>query len=169
MRILCIDPSGNHGAKEGFGTTGFALFNDGELFDFGSHPSRLYNSDVDYWAGILAQIKSYGPVDAIVCESYKLMGHKAMQQSGSSLDTPQLIGVIRMYCYNCNTKFIFQDPKDKVRVADPILVNMGILEERNGRYYALGRQSVIHERDAIRHGVFFNRYSKHAHNDSNVN
>ena len=158
MRVLALDPSGNHGEKEGNGTTGWSLFENGIIHNFGHVEAKIHVSAEGYWTSVLELLDEHTP-NLIVCESYKLFGHKAKQQSGSTLDTPQLIGALRVRCYNDNLPIVFQDPKDKTRVADPILVHMGILEERNGRYYALGRQTVIHSRDAIRHGVFYHRYT----------
>ena len=161
MRIIVLDPSGNWGDKEGMGTTGYAIFDNGELKDFGHIAAENYPSAEDYWDKIISLLILRDNFDAVVCESYKLFGHKAKQQSGSSLDTPQLIGCIRLMMHRGRIPLFFQDPKDKVRVTDPILVHMGILEQSpGGRYKALGRQTVIHERDAIRHGVYFNRYNK---------
>lgn len=162
MKILALDPSGNFGEKEGNGTTGWAVFENGELTNFGSIKAEDFHCQEAYWIKIKDLIKVIWHVDVLVCESYKLFGHKAKQQSGSSLDTPQLIGYLRTWIYENMDwiKWVFQDPKDKVRVADEILVHMGILEQSaGGRYKALGRQTVIHERDAIRHGVFYHRYT----------
>lgn len=157
---LALDPAGNHSEKEGNGTTGYAIFENGNLKDFGHVAAEKYDSQERYFAEV-ASLLDYTRLHRIICESYKLFGHKAKQQSGSSLDTPQLIGYLRMCAWHLEISFIFQDPKDKVRVTDPILVHMGILEQSaGGRYKALGRQTIIHERDAIRHGVFYHRYKK---------
>jgi hypothetical protein len=165
MRVLVFDPAGNHGTKEGFGTTGWATFNEGNLTGFGHISSENYDLDLEYWDAVTRLIESiHGHIelDYMVCESYNLLGSKALVQSGSSMPTSQLIGIIRMYCHHNNINFVFQSPKDKVRVADPILVHMGILTQtEGGRYHAMGRQTVEHERDAIRHGVFFHRYNNH--------
>lgn len=160
MITLALDPSGNFGKKEGDGTTGWAVFENGNLKDFGHVKAEDFKSQEAYWNEV-ANVLNTCIVHEIVCESYKLFGHKAKQQSGSSLDTPQLIGYLRMVAWDDHVPFIFQDPKDKVRVTDEILVHMGVLEQTaGGRYKALGRQTIIHERDAIRHGVFYHRYKK---------
>jgi hypothetical protein len=157
MRVLCLDPSGNF--KEGDGTTGWALFEDGQLKDFGRVVSSKYSHAELYWLNVCELIPDIG-VNKVVCESYKLFNHKAKQQAWSEMETPQLIGCIRLWCMQEQVDIIFQDPAQKVRVTDPILVHMGILEQKGNRYYALGRSTVIHERDSIRHGVFFHRYNK---------
>lgn len=160
MRILAIDPAGNYGKKEGDGTTGWAVFENGELKDFGHIEAAGSDCAEAYWANVIYLATQKVCPKLIVCESYKLFGHKAKQQSGSTLDTPQLIGALRMECWRFGIPIVFQDPKDKVRVADEILVHMGVLEQTaGGRYHALGRQTITHERDAIRHGVFYERYT----------
>lgn len=157
MRVLCLDPSGNY--KEGEGTTGWALFMNGELQFFGKVEAKNFPSQEAYWAAVSEAISKIFP-DVVVCESYRLFEHKAKQQSWSELETPQLIGHLRMVCWYRNIKFIFQDPNDKIRVADEQLVKMGVLEKKGNKYYCLGRPTVIHERDAIRHGIFYHRYGK---------
>jgi RNase H-fold protein (predicted Holliday junction resolvase) len=94
----------------------------------------------------------------IIIESYKLFGHKAKQQSGSNLETPQLIGFIEMVAFRLNIKVVFQDPSQKVRVADDILTRMGVFEKKGNKYYCQGKQTNLHMRDAIRHGIFYIRY-----------
>lgn len=158
MSILSLDPSGNWSAKEGKGTTGYAYFtNEGELITFGTVSAIEYPSITSYWDAVVGLIGNMD-VHTIVCEDYKLQAGKAKQQIWSALETPQLLGCLKYIAFKDGVKFVEQSPRDKVRVADPILVHMGVLEERNGRYYCLGRPTVIHARDAIRHGVYFFRY-----------
>lgn len=157
MRVLVFDPAGNH--AEGNGTTGWALFEGKELKHFGRIEAKNYVNAEFYWFDVCELIPNMKP-NIVVCESYKLFGHKAKQQSWSEMETPQLIGCLRLQCWKSGTDLVFQDPSAKVRVTDPILVHMGILENRSNRHYALDRSTVIHERDAIRHGVFFSRYGK---------
>jgi hypothetical protein len=157
MRVLCLDPSGNF--KEGDGTTGWALFEDEKLTIFGNVKSSDYTCPEEYWQNVWRRT-AMDIADKVVCESFKLFGHKAKQQAWSEMETPQLIGFLRGKCYEYNIPLVFQDPKDKVRVTDPILVHMGVLEQKGNRYYALGSPTLIHERDAIRHGVFWHRYGK---------
>jgi hypothetical protein len=99
----------------------------------------------------------------IVCESYKLQPGKAMAQSHSSLETSQLIGYIRMTAWGHDygeISFVLQDPACKTRVADPILERMGIIEKRGNRYYCQDKLTNDHQRDAIRHGVYWHKYGK---------
>ena len=161
MRVLVFDPSGNFGDKEGQGTTGWSVWNDGELTDFGRIDSKDFNSQESYWESHARLIhRIHDRAILVVMESYKLFAHKANAQSWSTMDTPQLIGYLRMYCWSYRIPVQFQDPSDKQRVTDPILVKMGIIEKRGQKHYCLNRSTVIHERDAIRHGVFFHKYGK---------
>lgn len=156
-KVLVLDPSGNF--NEGGGVTGWALFVNRKLDNFGRVEAEHYSSTERYWQAVGSLIDRYQP-DTVVCESYHLFGHKAMQQVGSAMETPQLIGYLRMICYNNMIDFVFQRPQDKIRVADDQLVKMGVLELKGNKHYCLGKPTVIHERDAIRHGIFYFRYGK---------
>lgn len=160
MRVLCFDPSGNF--EEGEGTTGWALYEDRKLVGFGEESSALYDSPEKYWAAVGAVVGVSRP-NVVVCESYRLQASKAMAQAGSNLETPQLIGYLRMLCYLRDITFIFQHPQDKVRVADDILVRLGVFEKKDRKHYCMGRPTNDHMRDAIRHGYFYHHYGKGKH------
>lgn len=165
--ILAFDPSGNHTAKEGKGTTGWATFKDGKLHTFGDIQAEGFASIEEYWYEINSLMQHYeniatygmGPGEfKVICESYRLQPGKAKQQSWSSLETPQLIGYLRMSAWNLEMPFILQDPAIKARFSDTVLVEMGIAEPKNGRLYIQGRPTNNHMRDAIRHGLYYLRY-----------
>jgi hypothetical protein len=157
-KVLCFDPSGNYGS-EGMGTTGWAIFELGQLVEFGEIRSTDYDNQESYWLAHLLLIYE-SKATIVVCESYRLFGHKSKQQHGSSLDTPQLIGAMRVQCWNQGKEFIFQDPTNKTPVADPILVRQGVFEVKGGKHYCMGKSTNLHMRDAIRHGVFYFRHGK---------
>jgi hypothetical protein len=156
-KVLCFDPSGNF--EEGSGTTGWASFENGEISWFADVAAKDYEKIENYWNGIIDVIYHLKP-DTVIIEDYRLFGHKAKQQSWSALETPQLIGHMRMICFNEGIPVIFQSPKDKVRVADPQLEHMGIITKVGNSYWCKGRKTNLHQRDAIRHGVFYHRYRK---------
>lgn len=158
-KVLVFDPSGNFSEREGKGSSGWAIFEDGELKDFGELTASYCGSLEEYFLQHEMTIDNKFP-STVVIESYKLQPSKSLQQSWSALETPQLIGYMRMVCWKRRLEVIFQDPKDKVRVNDDVLVHMGVLEQRGNRYYCQGRPTNLHMRDAIRHGVFFHRYGK---------
>lgn len=157
MKILCFDPSGNKSKRDGNGTTGWAAFHGNKLIDFGDIKASDHKTIEQYWYEHLIYIRELG-VDTVVCESYKLQPTKAMQQSWSNLETPQLIGFIRMYCYQAGIKFIFQDPKDKARMNDDILEHLGVVTKKGKNYYIGDRLTNLHMRDSIRHGLYYLKY-----------
>ena len=161
MRILTFDPSGNH--KEGHGVTGFAMFEDDRLLDFGRIESEKFKTTEAYWNTHLDTILTFAP-ELVVYETYKLQPKKAMQQSWSELETPQLIGAIRLYCFNKQIATYGQDPSIKTRFSDATLEDLGYATAKYGkRYntmYMLDRQCVDHERDAVRHGLYFWKYNR---------
>jgi hypothetical protein len=159
MRVLCFDPSGNFSKNEGSGTTGWALFVDGQLENFGDIAAKDYRSLEFYFREHRRLIDNKNP-NKIVIESFKLQPGKAMQQSWSAMETPQLIGYIRMYAHEGAVDVVFQDPKDKVRVADPILEFMGVIEKKGRGYTCMGKPTNLHMRDAIRHGIYYHKYGK---------
>lgn len=157
MRVLAFDPSGNH--AEGNGTTGWALFVDGELKAFGEVKASEFLHAEAYWHSAVALINGL-EADAVVYETYRLRAGKAMEQSWSQLETPQLIGIIRWYCWSKNIHCFGQDPTLKERFKDSVLVATNYAEKRPGGLYIDGKRTNMHMRDAIRHGLYFHRYGK---------
>lgn len=154
-KFIALDPSGNF--HEGKGKTGWAVFENKELISFGAVNSKEYETQEEYWSAVTKLTVGF---TLIVCESYKLQPTKSMAQSWSTLETPQLIGVIRMFAYNQGSKVIFQDPSSKIRFSDDILVKNGFLEKKNALYLCHGVKTNDHMRDAIRHGLFFIKFGK---------
>ena len=156
-KILAFDPSGNW--REGGGTTGWALFIDGKLTMFGNIKSADYGCPESYWDQHVQLIRDLQP-DIVVYETYRLQAGKAMQQSWSELETPQLIGIIRHECWLHDIPRYGQDPSIKKRFNDDILVQMGIAEQRGKLIYINDMRTNDHMRDAIRHGLYFIKYGK---------
>lgn len=161
-RVLVFDPSGNFSDREGKGTTGWALFVDGDLTEFGKLEAEGFAGPEAYWYEhllLMMREERKSITDfKVVCESYKLQPGKAMQQSWSELETPQLIGIMRMASWDKAYPFILQDPSIKSRFSDAILVDLGVVEKRGKSYYRDGRLLSLHERDAFRHGLYYLRY-----------
>ena len=162
MRILTIDPSGNHG-KEGMGTTGYAVIKNGVLEQLGELKASTYDTEVQYWNAHNGLIRLVCP-DIIVMEGYRLYHHKGMKadsQANSELQTPQLIGVIKVCAWNMDIPLHIQFAAEvKTRWDEKVLVRKGILEQKNNRYYWNGRQTNNHMRDAIKHGMHYWRYKR---------
>jgi hypothetical protein len=157
MRILAIDPSGNFSDREGKGTTGIARFEYDKVWQFGRVEAEDFSSMESYWFNVWRTVNHF-PMDVIVCESYKLQPSKAGAQSYSSLETPQLIGYLRMMAWEKGIEFVLQDPSIKQRFTDAVLVNTGVATKKGRNHLINGQPSVIHERDAIRHGLHYLRY-----------
>lgn len=174
MKILVLDPSGNF--DEGKGVTGWALFtahmwsdeersqaNSFELEDIGDIRAKDFTSPTEYWHGVTKKVMSIYATDLnmrLVVESYKLQANKAMAQSWSVLETSQLIGVLRYLCFQFEIDIRFQDPVCKIRFPDAILVKWGIVEKKGNLFFYKDRKTNDHMRDAIRHGLYYNRYFK---------
>lgn len=158
-KILAFDPSGNSNhdpGKEGWGTTGMAVETDSyiELYEF---KSEGYESTEHYWKGILEAIDWFSP-DYVVIEGYKLYNHAGMSaqtQSNSTLMTSQLIGAIRMKCFELGIPLTTQYASDvKTRWSDKVLQNLGILDRNKFD----GKVTNAHKRDALRHLMHFKQY-----------
>jgi hypothetical protein len=158
VKVLAFDPSGNY--TEGFGTTGYSISLDGHLpSKLGDIKAESYKSRNAYWFAHKELIETTFP-DVVVIESYRLFGHKSKEQTGSSLETPQLIGYLEMVCYEMNIPTFLQDPSTKQRHADAILIRAGIVVRKGQKYYYKGEETNMHKRDALRHDLYFNKFNK---------
>lgn len=163
MKILVLDPSGNF--KEGKGTTGYCTMIDGEPMFLGHIKSTEFDSAESYWNGVVGEIRTGHELDAVVMEGYRLYNHKGMAastQANSELETPQLIGAIKLSCYQrgipCHIQFAHEV---KTRWSDDVLVNTGVLERKSGnRLYFDGKPTNNHQRDALRHAMHWWRYKR---------
>lgn len=162
MNILAIDVSGNY--KEGKGTSGFCLLENDvpmELFDVSA---RNYGSAESYWNRHTQLINGYGGpgLDAVVIEGYRLYNHRGMSassQANSELETVQLIGAIKHYCWIHDIDLAVQFANEvKSRWKESVLVALGHLELKNNRYYFQGEVTNDHKRDALKHALHYARY-----------
>lgn len=157
MRTLFFDPSGNF--DEGKGTTGWAIYENGKLEEFGDIKASDFGDQEQYWQ-FHAQLIKYKEVNKVVLESYKLFSHKAQSQSWSAMETPQLIGFLRMFCWGKGIECDMQNPADKKRVADDQLVKLGVFEKKGNKHTCMGLSTNLHMRDAIRHGFYYYRFGR---------
>lgn len=158
MKVLSFDPSGNF--NEGKGTTGYSLSLDSNLpHMLADIRAEDYKTREQYWFEHKEVIEVSFP-DIIVIESYRLFGHKSKEQTGSSLETPMLIGYLQMVAYEHNIPVVLQDPSTKQRHSDDILVKTGILEKKSTKYYYKGVLTNLHQRDALRHDLYFNKFGR---------
>lgn len=85
----------------------------------------------------------YGPVETIVMEDYQLFKHKALQQSGSKLETTQVIGMVKMWAFFYGIPIILQSPQVKT-----------IAERLSGRV-PKGAHKNSHHVDAYNHAIYW--------------
>lgn len=159
MKLLAIDPAGNF--REGKGTTGLCIMLDGVPFSLSDIAAKDFSSAEAYWAAHEDYILEQYP-DHIVIEGYKLYNHKGMSakmQANSELETPQLIGFLKMVCYRMNIPYTIQYASDiKTRWNELLLVNTGHLALKGNKYYFDGKSTVTHHRDALKHALHYWRY-----------
>lgn len=159
MTILAFDPSGNF--KEGKGTTGWA-FGGGQVGEVGEIKAKEFSCAEEYWQDHIHLILQLHP-DEMVMEGYKLYNHagqEANKQSNSELETPQLIGCIKLLCYQYDIPLKVQwASQAKGRWTDKVLKAKGILTSDNRLAYN-GQKTNAHKRDAIRHWMHYYRYGR---------
>ena len=156
MKVLTLDPSGNF--DEGKGHTGWAIFENKELRDFGAVNADDYKT-IELYFNAVFTLFADEDINLIICEGYRLYaGARGKAQINSSLETPQLIGYLRMKAWEGDIPFILQPPSDKAPVNDERLVKAGVFEKRGTKHYCLDRPTNLHMRDAIRHGVYYYRF-----------
>lgn len=159
MKILSFDPSGNW--KEGKGTTGICIMETGKPTRLSELKASDYESDVEYWAAHEDLILLEFPTQ-IVCEGYKLYNHRgksASIQANSELETPQLIGIIKLVAYRMNIPLQIQFASEvKNRWSDSVLTKLNYLDQRGSRFYFKGQLTNLHQRDSLRHCIHFKHY-----------
>jgi len=165
--IVALDPSGNF--TEGNGTTGICELEGKESIVRDIHAGH-YKSAEAYWEAhieylddFLAYTQRYQESMEVVMEGYRLYGHKSDTQVNSTLETPQLIGVIRYWCYVNNVPLKIQFAVEvKNRWSDSVLEKKGIIEKVNGRRKLIssGQWLNNHKTDALRHALHYQRYGR---------
>jgi hypothetical protein len=140
---------------------------DGEVKELTDIKASDYRSETMYWLAHEMLIEKEKP-DHVCFEGYKLYHHKGMAaktQANSELQTPQLIGVLKMYCYRNNIPYTVAFAADvKTRWSEDVLVRLGILEHevKGGKnyYYFNGKLAISHHRDSLKHALHWDRYKK---------
>lgn len=159
MKHIAFDPSGNF--KEGRGTTGFTISIDGEPIKLGEIKASDYDSADQYWMAHVTLIQQEMP-DHVTVEGYKLYNHagkEASMQANSELETPQLIGVLKHWCYSLDIPYNIQFASEvKTRWSEEVLHRLGILTKKGAFYYWKGQKTNTHKRDSLKHSLHFWRY-----------
>ena len=165
--IVALDPSGNF--TEGNGTTGICFMTD-EITRVSDIHAGNYRLAEAYWEAHIENLQSFLAyannkkiIMKVVMEGYRLYGHKSDTQVNSTLETPQLIGVIRYWCYANNVPLKIQYAVEvKNRWSDSVLEKKGIIEKVNGRRKLIssGQWLNNHKTDALRHALHYQRYGR---------
>lgn len=156
--ILALDPSGQF--NEGKGTTGYAILGvaDNTLVEVGIISANSAECMEGYWLQhvlLLQRVLHQYPNCAVRLEDYLLYAHKAKNQIQSHMETPQLLGVIKYWCFVNNVKlFVRTASTVKNRWTDELLEHKGYIKKNGNSWSACCRNHLtLHERDAIRHAV----------------
>lgn len=163
MKVLAIDVSGNF--KEGKGTSGLCYMDRGEIISLAELKASNFDVAEAYWDKHTEAIEVADP-DVLVIEGYRLYNHRGMKassQANSELETPQLIGALKLYCHKHNIPVVIQYAHEvKSRWSEKVLVAKGYLEAKNGnRYHFKGEPTNDHKRDALKHALHYWRYGDH--------
>ena len=163
--VIGVDPSGNF--HEGKGTTGFAVYDiyKDEICDVGYISAKYYKRQVEYWNAVLHEIEKlmYKYNTKIVSvEDYLLYGSKAKSQINSKLETPQLIGAVKVMFQSCDLYFRSAYTA-RTRWTDKILIDKGYLQYSKSIGYYIIRdgkaiQVIEHSRDAVRHAIHCGKF-----------
>ena len=161
--IVALDPSGNF--TEGNGTTGLCMLNE-EMSRVADITATMYDSAEAYWHAHINYLEGsleLYPEMEVVMEGYRLYGHKAATQINSTLETPQLIGVVKYWCFAHDVPLKIQYAADvKKRWSDSVLEKvggMGIIARRS-KLISSGQWLNNHKTDALRHAMHYQRYGK---------
>lgn len=124
--LLAVDPGE---------TSGWAVFSpEGQPLGFGQVRGREALYDL---------LQEIGPVKVVVCEDYRLFGHKAIQQSGSKMETVRVIGAIDSWAHQFGVKPFMQPSSIK-----SIAVKWSGLKP-------IGSHDNSHHVDAYNHGYYY--------------
>lgn len=140
-RLLCLDP-GN--------TTGWALFIDGQLASFGQTPTIKEKGGTNGSACIvdwraMEELFAITKPTMVVCENYRVYGHKLDRHSFSEVPTIRLIGGIDYLCTRLGIKIHYN-----------MAVNAkGFITDEKLKSWDLYKVNMKHSRDAIRHGIYY--------------
>lgn len=138
VKVLALDPGE---------TTGACVFHGPKLHDSCQLPTGLMPT-----AAITVRTyiqgnhhRDFGPIDAVVMESYRVYSWKSKDHSWAGLHTPRLIGAIELICFDLGIPLYQQSAQQgKGFVTDDKLQDWGLWQE--------GQR---HARDAIRHAVYY--------------
>lgn len=161
--IIAIDPSGNY--HEGKGTSGLCVYNaaDDCIIRCEDISAAAYASLEEYWSAHLkllySLVEKYGLENvAIVIEDYMLYASKAKEQTNSRMETPQIIGVLKHYCWSQYIPYTMQPASEVKRRWENETLQYKKYILKDGRGFRLPNKSGVISRhclDAVRHAVHY--------------
>lgn len=165
MTTIAIDPSGNF--LEGKGHTGIAIMTDcdWETVTTESINAKDYDTRYEYWTAVKQTIAKYVirklPVQVVI-ENYVVRSNGFT--TGKMPETAMLIGVLVYFCEECRIPVYLQAPSQaKTRFRDDLLPSYipGLRVSSKNRYYLKDKLINDHERDAMKHLLYFKRYKEY--------
>lgn len=164
MITLAIDPSGNF--TEGKGHTGIAYMSDSDYTSISTKSinAKDFTTRYSYWTAIKNTISAYYvhkiPVQVVI-ESYVVRANGFT--TGKMPETAMLIGVLVYYCEQCGIPVYLQSPSQaKSRFKDHLLPTyISDLTVSDKRYFLKSKLINDHERDALKHLLYFKRYKEY--------
>ena len=148
LRLVAVDPGGEH--------VGVAVFG----------KSTRKGNWVSLWAGEmkpeefedwLSEHMVHSGIDVLVVESWRLQADKAMEQTGSEMETSQLIGSIKyIHRHMKNTKVRWPAPEVELHMQSPSIKKptQSMLKNRKIASIAKRLKAGGHALDAELHGYY---------------
>lgn len=162
---LVFDPSGNF--YEGKGTTGWIYAKNGVVSKAGQVSAKDYKSQMEYWQEVLALIEAAAwhayknkSKLTVICEDYRLYASASNAQINSNLETPQLIGAIKFFCFKNEITPVMQMAAEvKTRWSPEVMERTGKIV-RKGRYFYTpeGVKLEHHSIDAYKHWLHYRTF-----------
>ena len=168
MIILAIDPSGDFEA--GKGKTGFAFVNtqnfEKSLRVMSLKASKFPNK-YDYWKQIIGIVEYAHNAAATLDENFHVVIESFVVRNngfttGTMPETIRLIGALEFMLLERGIPYTFQTPSSvKTRFNNDVLLKYIPSLIQEGNYFKLkGHVINDHERDALRHLMFYKKYKK---------
>jgi len=157
--VIGIDPSGSF--KEGKGTTGWCVLDTASRWVVNSMETRArpFNTAEDYWQAhldLLDSLKSEYDRDIVLSiEDYLLYGSKAKSQTNSTMETSQLIGILKMWAKVNRIPYTIRPAViAKKRWTNKIMEHKGYITKFGKGYMNSQKQPLVsHTLDAMRHAL----------------
>ena len=166
--IIGIDPSGNY--LEGNGSTGVVCINEDEhILDHLTFHAHDYEGAMQYYDVIiqylnkkLDEARIAEEYFRVAIEDYVLYAEKAKAQINSRMETVRLIGIIEYWAYKHDVYIVARSAYVvKKRWSNKILAHKGFITFFGRSVSFDGKQAaVLHELDALRHGLHEYHFSK---------